>query len=227
MPRSSELPDPIRITLLSSSARRREIVSHSFLDAAIEDSRGEEPRPTPAEAAEDYVVRSAVAKLGGPPRPDEEGLLVSADTVVVLEGEILGKPSSKEEARSMLNRLSDAWHEVTTGVAVQDTRTGEVSTGAETSYVRTRPFDDDEVEKYVSSPEPYDKAGAYAVQDDVFRPVVMTEGCYLNIVGLPLCLLLTLMRRHDPSVELRDLRSIPYYDRCNDCKLPSVAEGLP
>ena len=199
----------------------------SFFDAAIEDSRGEEPRPAPEEVAVDYVVRSAVAKLGGPPGPVDEGLLVSADTVVVLEGEILGKPSSKEEARSMLNRLSDAWHEVITGVAVQDAHTGEVSTGAETSSVRTRPFADAEVEEYISSPEPYDKAGGYAVQDDVFRPVVVTEGCYLNIVGLPLCSLLSLMRRHDPAVELRDLRSIPYYDRCNGCKLPSVAEGLP
>ena len=221
------MPDAPKITLLSSSARRREIVSSSFCDAAIEDSRGEEPRPSEAETAEDYVVRSAVAKLGGPPGPGEEGLLVSADTVVVLEGEILGKPSSKEEARSMLKMLSDAWHQVITGVAVKNTRTGEVSTVAETSSVRTRPFSAAEVEEYVSSPEPYDKAGGYAVQDDVFRPVVVTEGCYLNIVGLPLCSVLTLMRRHDPAVELRDLSSIPYYDRCNDCKLPGVAEGLP
>lgn len=172
-------------------------------------------------------MRSAVAKLGGKQGQDDEGLLVGADTVVVLDGTILGKPATRDEARSMLNRLSDAWHEVTTGVAVLDTRTGEVFTHAETSLVRTRPFTNVEIEEYVASPEPYDKAGAYAVQDDVFRPVVQTTGCYLNIVGLPLCSLLTLMRRHDPAVELRDLSGIPYYDRCNDCKLPGVAEGLP
>ncbi len=171
-------------------------------------------------------MRSAVAKLGGSPEQHDEGLLVSADTVVVLNGAILGKPASKDEARSMLNRLSDAWHEVITGVAVLDSRTGEMSTCAETSSVRTRPFSDCEIEEYISSPEPYDKAGGYAVQDDVFRPVVETGGCYLNIVGLPLCSLLTLMRRHDPAVELRDFGSIPYYDRCNDCKLSNVAEGL-
>ena len=221
------MPNAPRITLLSSSARRREIVSSCFSDAVIEDSRGEEPRPDTAEAAGDYVVRSASAKLGGFPANDDEGLLISADTVVVLDGTILGKPSSKDEARSMLNRLSDAWHEVITGVAVLDTRTGEVFTSTETSSVRTRPFSDVEIEEYVSSPEPYDKAGGYAVQDDVFRPVMQTSGCYLNIVGLPLCSLLTLMRHHDPAVELRDFESIPYYDRCNDCKLPSVAEGLP
>lgn len=172
-------------------------------------------------------MRSAIAKLGGPPRPDEKGSLVSADTVVVLDGEILGKPSNNEEARSMLQRLSDAWHEVTTGVAVLDARTGELSTIAETSQVRTRAFTEDEIEEYVSSPEPYDKAGGYAVQDDDFRPVIQTEGCYLNIVGLPLCSLLALMRRHYPAVELQDLNSIPYYDRCNDCRLPGVVEGLP
>lgn len=127
----------------------------------------------------------------------------------------------------MLRMLSDAWHEVTTGVAVIDSRTGRLSTHAETSQVRTRPFSDVEIEKYVAGPDPYDKAGAYAVQDDVFRPVVQTVGCYLNIVGLPLCSLLTLMRPSDPTVELRDLSGIPYYDRCNDCKLPGVAEGLP
>ena len=173
------------------------------------------------------MVRSAVAKLGGSLRTDGEGILVSADTVVILKGEILGKPADEKEARSMLNRLSDAWHEVTTGVAVLDSRTGEVSTDAETSLVRTRPFTDTEIEEYVSSQEPYDKAGGYAVQDDAFRPVVQTNGCYLNIVGLPLCLLFTLLQRHDPAAELRELSGIPYYDRCNDCKLDNVVRGLP
>ena len=127
----------------------------------------------------------------------------------------------------MLRRLSDSWHDVTTGVAVLDSNTGLMSTGCETSLVRTRPFTDFEIEEYVSGPEPYDKAGGYAVQDDVFRPVVKTEGCYLNIVGLPLCLLVKMLRDYEPSVELRDLSSIPYYGRCNDCKLASILEGLP
>ncbi len=126
----------------------------------------------------------------------------------------------------MLTNLSDAWHEVTTGVAVLDTITGEIATGSETSQVRTRPFTDSEIDEYVASPEPYDKAGGYAVQDDDFRPVTKTEGCYLNIVGLPLCLLLTLLRAYDPAVELRELNSIPYYDRCSDCRLRGIVEGL-
>ena len=177
------------------------------------------------EPARDYVVRSALAKLGSPPWERAEGFLISADTVVVFDGDVLGKPGSKDEARSMLERLSNAWHEVVTGVAVLDPRTGRLFTDSESSLVRTRVFTSHEIEEYVSSEDPYDKAGGYAVQDDTFKPVLRTEGCYLNIVGLPLCLVSTLLRRHDAAVELRDLSRIPYYDRCADCKLANVVEG--
>ena len=214
-----------KITLLSGSARRREIVSHTFERVSIQDSRGDEPRPEPLEPARDYVVRSALAKLGSPPWERAEGFLISADTVVVFDGDILGKPGSKDEARSMLERLSNAWHEVVTGVAVLAPRTGRLFTDSESSLVRTRVFTSHEIEEYVSSEDPYDKAGGYAVQDDRFKPVLRTEGCYLNIVGLPLCLVSTLLRRHDAAVELRDLSRIPYYDRCADCKLANVVEG--
>ena len=177
-----------RVTLLSASARRREIVGAAFPDVAIEGSRCEEPRPEPGENTSEYVVRSALAKLGDPPanvgaRESVNGVLLSADTVVALEGEILGKPASPEEARSMLERLSDGWHQVVTGVAVADGATGRTLTGVETSDVRTRSFSDDEIEAYVASGEPFDKAGGYAVQDESFRPVVRADGCYLNIVG--------------------------------------------
>lgn len=215
-----------KITLLSSSARRREIIGRTFDSVSIHCSRADEPRPEPLEAARDYVVRSAVAKLGSPPWDRAEGFLVSADTVVVLNGDILGKPGSKDEARSMLERLDDTWHEVITGVAVLDTFTGTLVTDAESSLVRTRSFTDREIDEYISGAEPYDKAGGYAVQDDRFKPVLKTEGCYLNIVGLPLCLVVLLLRRLDAAVELRDLSGIPYYGRCTDCNLANIVEGL-
>ena len=213
-----------RITLLSASVRRREIVGAAFPNAAIESSRGEEPRPEPGENTSEYVVRSALAKLGDPPanvgaRESVNGVLLSADTVVALEGEILGKPASPEEARSMLERLSDGWHQVVTGVAVADGATGRTLTGVETSDVRTRSFSDDEIEAYVASGEPFDKAGGYAVQDESFRPVVRADGCYLNIVGLPLCVVIELLQQLGTKPELRDLESVPYHDGCRDCRL--------
>ena len=124
----------------------------------------------------------------------------------------------------MLENLSDAWHEVTTGVAILDSSNGTVSADAESSLVRTRPFTSEEIDVYAAGNEPYDKAGGYAVQDDRFRPVLRTEGCYLNIVGLPLCLVLTMLRRLEATVELRDLSGIPYYGRCTDCKLGDALE---
>lgn len=226
-----------RITLLSASARRREIVGAAFPNAAIEGSRGEEPRPEPGEGASEYVVRSALAKLGDLPAnvgarqsiagQTPGGVLLSADTVVALEGEILGKPASPEEARSMLELLSDGWHQVVTGVAVADGATGRTLTGVETSDVRTRSFSDAEIDAYVASGEPFDKAGGYAVQDESFRPVVRADGCYLNIVGLPLCVVTELLQRLGAKPGLRDLESVPYHDGCRDCRLigPTGSSG--
>ena len=187
--------DKTRVTLLSGSARRREIVGGAFVNATIEDSRGEEPRPNAGEPASEYVVRSAIAKLGdgGTSRNPDGGVLLSADTVVALDGEILGKPADADEARSMLERLSDGWHQVITGVAAMDEATGRILTDLETSDVRTRAFSDADIDAYVASGEPFDKAGGYAVQDEDFRPVRRFDGCYLNIVGLPLCVVVELM----------------------------------
>ena len=219
--------------MLSASARRREIVGAAFPNAAIESSRGEEPRPEPGENTSEYVVRSALAKLGNPPanvgaRESVNGVLLSADTVVALEGEILGKPASPEEARSMLERLSNGWHQVVTGVAVADGETGRTLTGVETSDVRTRSFSEDEIEAYIASGEPFDKAGGYAVQDENFRPVVRADGCYLNIVGLPLCVVTELLQRLGAKPELRDLERVPYHDGCRDCRLilPTRSSGI-
>ena len=220
------MAQPPRITLLSSSARRREILSRSFDNIEIDDSRGDEPRPSALEPVDDYVVRSAVSKLGGPPWRRTEGHLISADTVVVLDNEILGKPVSEVDARCMLRRLSDTWHRVVTGVAILDSATGRSRHAVETSHVRTRHFSDQEIEAYISSGEPFDKAGAYAVQDNRFKPVVTVRGCYLNVVGLPLCLVSTLLHELSAAARLRDLNSVPYYNDCRDCKLDTTSEDL-
>ena len=213
-----------RVKLLSGSARRREIVGGAFMDAVIEGSRGEEPRPDVGEPATEYVVRSALAKLGngGASQNPDGGVLLSADTIVALDGEILGKPSDADEARSMLERLSDGWHQVITGVAVMDAATGRILTGVETSDVRTRAFSDADIAAYVASGEPFDKAGGYAVQDEDFHPVRRFDGCYLNIVGLPMCAVMELMGRLGAAPELRRLEGIPYYEGCRDCRLTAL-----
>ena len=219
------MSDSNSISLLSSSPRRRELIKALLNPVLISDSRGEEPRPDVGEAPEKYVVRSAIAKLGEGEWTADEGWLVSADTIVALDGEILGKPKSDEEARHMLRRLRDRRHQVVTGLAALDTESGRVRTGTETSDIFTRNYADGDIEAYITSGEPFDKAGAYAVQDDVFNPVKRVKGCYLNVVGLPMCLLIGLLDRLGAKPKLRPLDQIPYYDRCSDCRLQGASES--
>ena len=217
----------VGFTLLSSSPRRREIVSAFKGRVEVAASRGTEPRPLVGEAPHDYVVRCAVAKLGAGPLDSDASSLVSADTVVALDGEILGKPKSDDHARWMLRSLRNRRHEVVTGVAVCDAATGRIVMGTETSAVLTRDYSDKEIEKYIASCEPMDKAGGYAVQDGDFAPVSNVEGCYLNVVGLPLCLLLRLFQRVEVEAKLRPLNEVPYYGRCIDCRLGTDLEAAP
>ncbi len=212
------------ISLLSSSPRRREIIAALSNPVSISGARGHEPRPEKRETPEDYVTRSAIAKLGEGERDSNEGWLVSADTIVALDGDILGKPNSDEEARDMLRRLRNTRHQVVTGVAALHTGSECLRTQTESSDVLTRDYSDQSIESYIARKEPFDKAGAYAVQDDVFNPVVRVEGCYLNVVGLPLCVLVELLGRLGAEPKLRPFEQIPYHNRCNGCRLKGELE---
>ena len=112
--------------------------------------------------------------------------VIAADTLVVLDGEVLGKPVGPAEAVAMLQRLRGRTHEVVTGVAVVSL--GGRASGAEKTAVRFRAYSDAEIEEYVRGGSPLDKAGGYGIQDDEFSPAKSIAGCYLNVVGLPLCL---------------------------------------
>jgi septum formation protein len=117
---------------------------------------------------------------------DADDVVVAADTLVVVDGGVLGKPVDAEDAMRMLRDLRGRGHEVLTGVAVRTAQEREWGAVVGTRVVM-RAYGDDEVAAYVARGEPFDKAGAYAVQDTVFEPVERLEGCYLNVVGLPLC----------------------------------------
>lgn len=117
-------------------------------------------------------------------RPAEVAL--GADTLVVLDGRVLGKPADAAQARAMLAALRGRSHTVATGVALRDASGQEWGAVART-LVHLRAFADAEVERYVERGEPFDKAGGYAIQDRTFHPVERLLGCYLNVVGLPLC----------------------------------------
>jgi septum formation protein len=181
----------LRIILASSSPRRREILGSLGLafdvrPADVDESlrEGEDPFDAAERLARE---KAAVAAAGA-----GDALVVAADTLVVLEGRALGKPRDREDARRMLSALSGRPHDVVTGVALR--RAGRVVSGREVTRVVFAPMTDAEVEGYVASGEPDDKAGAYALQGIGGLFVARVEGSSSNVVGLPVRLLYILAR---------------------------------
>ena len=134
----------------------------------------------------DAVARLALDKARAVATRVGQGIVLGADTVVAIDGHALGKPAGPEEARAMLRRLRGRAHEVITGVAVVDARTGRSERTAVTSRVRMADYGESEIDAYVAGGEPLDKAGAYAIQGAGASLVAGLEGSYSNVVGLPL-----------------------------------------
>ncbi len=192
--------DPLLI-LASASPRRREILSGSWAGRLSVSASGiEEDSPGPGENPADYAVRIAAAKCRAVSGNSAAALLIAGDTVVELEGVIMGKPSNADEARQMLTALRGRDHSVTTGLAVASPWMAELLVDHETSIVSMRRYSSEETEAYIASGEPFDKAGGYAVQDVHLAPAERVRGCYLNVVGLPLCRLSRLVADAAPEL---------------------------
>lgn len=131
------------------------------------------------------LQKVALAKVRSVPTPPGE-IIVGADTVVHLHDRLLGKPKSREDARAMLTELSGATHNVVTGVAAVKADSGLFATAAEVTEVRFFPLSERQIEAYLDTGEPFDKAGAYGIQGMGCLLVEGIRGCYFNVVGLPL-----------------------------------------
>lgn len=175
-------PGRPKLVLASASPRRHEILACAGIPfvvriaAVVENHDG-------SEAPVDLARRLACEKAGAVPCADEE-IVLAADTVVVLEGQILGKPKDAADAARMLELLSGREHEVITGICLR--HAGGVIVDHESTRVRFAPLSPAEIAAYVASGEPADKAGAYAIQGRACRFIERIEGCYFNVVGLPI-----------------------------------------
>ena len=223
-----------RMILASSSPRRRQLLSLlgiPFLVKAqgVDESRLYNEPPT------ELVLRVSQAKALAirEVRPDE--LVVAADTIVVLDGDILGKPVDPDDARHMLERLRARAHMVYSGVTVWHPASRRMVSRLGESMVWMRAYTDEEMDAYVESRDPMDKAGAYAIQHAVFDPVSRLEGCWLNVVGLPLCHLGEVLARFglvSPANTPRTCRAFSQYDCTISSEIirqatkPSVTAGL-
>jgi septum formation protein len=180
----------VRLILASASPRRRELLERLGLPFEVRPSGIEEPLAAgvPASTLATTLARAKAADIADRLRAaGEAALVLGADTLVVLDGQPLGKPTSQGDARAMLRALRGRSHEVVTAVVVRDADpAGRELTEAVVSRVLMRDYTDDEIAAYVVTGEPDDKAGAYAVQGRGRRLVSRVDGCYTNVVGLPL-----------------------------------------
>ena len=180
-----------RLVLASSSPRRAGLLTLLGIPFEVRPSNVAETGREGDPAAR--VVRLAAAKAGAVTKRHESGLVLGGDTEVVLDGEALGKPSGPEEALSMLLRLRGRSHEVITGLYLWDGPT-ELSTSAlERTLVTMRNFTDGEASAYAAGGDALDKAGAYGIQGPASVMVSRIEGCFYNVVGLPLSRLAEMM----------------------------------
>jgi len=210
------------LILASASPRRREILRSIGIDFRVIIPNWSEPPFVSGQSPARYAIANARSKALSVADRVNAGFVIGVDTIVVLDGKVLGKPEDRAEARAMLRKLSGRSHAVISGVAVAgpkppmdadgrspagDRNSGirvhrrssavsyRVLTGSEKSLVTFRPLTDMEIRRYVASKEPYDKAGGYGIQGRAGDFVTKVSGCYLNVVGLPVALLLRLLAR--------------------------------
>ena len=182
-----------KLILASASPRRAEILRSAgwpfkALPAHIDESRED------GEKADVYVERIALAKAEAAAARCPGSLVLGADTVVVVDDQILGKPHDQDDSCRMLRALSGRWHQVLTGIALVNDVTGQSKVGHEVTDVRFAEMSDEEINWYVATGEPMDKAGAYAIQGHGALFIKEIRGDYFNVVGLPVRLLYSLIR---------------------------------
>jgi len=176
----------LKIYLASSSPRRKKLLQQLnipfyVLRVAVDEKVKRNESPVQA------VKRLSVEKMKKAEKEITDGIIITADTMVVLNKTIIGKPVNRKDAEKILKKLSNETHKVYTGFCIKNTVTGKMITDFEKTFVTFRKIGNEEIHDYVSTSSPMDKAGAYGIQDD-FGAVFVEKinGCYYNVVGLPL-----------------------------------------
>lgn len=178
------------LILASSSPRRRQLLAALGIPFSIDVADIDESR-VGNESPEAHVRRLAEEKARAVIARHPRDVILAADTIVVHRGRILGKPRDAANAKTMLQSLRSNAHQVITAVAVA--RTGDLVSELDVSTVTMRGYTDTEIDAYIASGDPFDKAGAYAIQHPDFAPVARLDGCYAGVMGLPLAVVARLL----------------------------------
>jgi septum formation protein len=183
-----------RLILASKSPRRYDLLKQLGLDFEVIPSKIEEDF-VPNESPREHVIRLAEAKALDVGNQFPENWVIGADTIVYVDGTILGKPKSREEAMDMLKRLSGKEHRVLTGISVRHSNKGKGECEAVETAVRVKSLSPVEMDWYIGTGEPFDKAGGYGIQGIGSFMIESINGSYTNVVGLPLCELMQMLIR--------------------------------
>lgn len=206
-----------QLILASQSPRRRRLIKlfdHAVqaTTAAVDEESVSDPDPARNAVKTAQLKARAVA-----PVYDDVGVIVAADTTVALDNIVLGKPEDAQQAMDTLQRLRRRIHEVHTGLVLIDVSSRREISSPCTTRVTMRDYSDQEIEAYIATGDPFDKAGAYAIQHTTFDPVARIQGCYSNVVGLPLCRLKRGLQELGITSELEVDQVTSDYRRCATC----------
>jgi len=210
------------LLLASASPRRRHIIAmlglpFTFCISPADEDTAEERYRGPAEGLAPWLAKHKLASVLNLPEAADR-MVIAADTTVLLDDVSLGKPRDKEHARELLLSLRGRWHYVVTGVAVSYFIDGkrQMRGASCITPVLMRRYSDKEIASYIASGDPMDKAGAYGIQHPGFQPTARINGCYLNVVGLPLCILVDLMAEFNvwPVLQGQDREECPWSEQC-------------
>jgi len=185
----------MKLILASNSPRRSELLRNAGFDFEVIPSGVDEGEPSAGEPPERYARRVARTKaLRVAVRAPSGSMVLGADTVVAIGGLILGKPSGPFDATRMLRMLSGQTHEVITAICLVRAPDQILAVKHEVSFVTFCELSEEEIRSYIASREPFDKAGAYAIQGLASKFVIHISGCYFNVVGLPVSLLYDVLK---------------------------------
>jgi septum formation protein len=210
------------LLLASASPRRKEILQRLGLPFIVgvpptDEDVAQERFLGPAEELAQWLAKHKAAAALTLPEADGR-LVITADTTVLLDGEILGKPRDAAHARKLLLSLRGRWHHVVTGLAVSHKINGKhrIQSASCITPVMMRPYSEAEIAMYIASGDPMDKAGAYGIQHPAFQPTARIDGCYLNVVGLPLCVLVDLLAEFNvyPATQGNTASACPWSEQC-------------
>jgi septum formation protein len=218
---------PLPLLLASASPRRRQILQllglpYTVGTPPVDEDEAQIHFPGPAEELAQWLAKHKAAEVLKS-HETADRLVITADTTVLLHGEILGKPLDKAHAHQLLLALRGRWHHVITGIAVSRKIDGQhiIQATSCITPVLMRKYSMSEIDAYIASGDPMDKAGAYGIQHPDFQPTKYIDGCYLNVVGLPLCVLVEILADFNVYPILTGQRqngqeiACPWSEKCN------------